>query len=734
MKHYRVKLNLIAAVATGMMAFAPAEAAGLTDFRGIENYVERQARVPGMPAYCFMPDGLSYLQLSDDNRKIERFDTKTGKVIEVVVDATHTRENTIDSFDGFELSPDGTKVMVWTNSRPIYRHSFDAEYYFYEIRSRLLRPLSTEHKRQQAPVFSPNGRMIAFMADNNIFIKKLDYLTEVPVTTDGVVNEVINGVPDWTYQEEFATTSSMAWSADNLSLCYIKYNEAAVPSYTLQLFEGSCDPLSQYSLYPGQFVYKYPVAGQVNAKASVHSYDVETRKNKDIALTDSRIEYIPRIAFAPGGNDVMITTLNRAQTRMELYMANPRSAVAKSILTEESKCWLSTNVYEDLTLESDGFVMFSSRTGYDQLYRYSYSGALQRRITTGDYDVTAYYGYDAAKGLHYYQAASSSPLDRTVSAVDRKGVVTALSPAKGYAVAHFSPAMNYFALNYSTAEKVPVYTMCAAPTGKSVRVISDNADYARRYASLTKREFFTFRSDDVELNGYMIRPADADGRRCPVIMYQYSGPGSQEVLNRWKVDWTDYAATQGYVVVCVDGRGTGGRGRAFMDVVYRRLGYYETIDQINAARYIGSLPFVDASRIGIHGWSYGGYETLMLATAPNTPFAAAVAVAPVTDWRLYDTVYAERYMLTPQENEQGYRESAPMNRVSSLACPTLIMYGTLDDNVHPANTIEFVGALQGVGKWCDMMAFPNMNHSINGCNSRSVVYGRLIDYFNKNLK
>jgi len=708
--------------------------ARLSDYPDIEKYVGAEAKVPAMPSFQYLPDGTSYLQLSEDGRKVEKIDIKTGKVIETVVDAGHTRETTLERFDGFTMSPDGSKVMVWINPKTIYRHSFDAEYYFYEIRSRLLRPVSTEHKRQQAPVFSPNGRMIAFMADNNVYVKKLDYLTEQPVTKDGEINKIINGVPDWSYQEEFATTGSMCWSADNLSLCFIKYNETEVPLYTLPLYEGTCDPMTQYALYPGSFTYKYPVAGERNVTVSVHSYDIETRKTKDIVLPDNNIEYIPRIGFAPEGNTLIITTLNREQNRMELYSADPRSTVAKSILTEESKAWLSPETYENLRLEKNYFVMVSSRSGYDHLYQYSYSGSLMRQITSGEYDVTDYYGHDPVKDLHYYQSTATGAINRVISCVDRKGVVTNLTPEEGYASASFSPNMAYYALNYSTATKVPVYTVCSSATMKAIRTISDNAEYAARYAGTPRPEFFTMQSDGYTLNGYVIKPADGDSRRCPVIMYQYSGPGSQQVLNRWTVEWTSYFALQGYAVICVDGRGTGGRGRAFQDVVYRNLGHYETIDQVNAAKYAASLPYVDPSRIGIHGWSFGGYETLMAVSAVGAPYAAGVSVAPVTDWRYYDSIYTERYMLTPQANESGYKEGSAINRVNNVACPLLIMYGTADDNVHPVNTLQYASAMQSAGMWPDMMAFPNMNHFINGCNSRAVVYGRMLDYFNDKMK
>lgn len=682
----------------------------------------------------FMPDGESYASMSADGKKIIKYNIKTGQEVETLLDLGYTRETTLDHIEGFTLSPDASKILVWNSTEPIYRRSFKAAYYTYELRTRLMRPLSNQFAAQQSPVFSPDSRMVAFVADNNIYLRKLDYQTEIAVTTDGSKNAIINGSSDWTYEEEFQTTCSMAWAPDNLTLCFIKYNESRVPTYDMQRYGGACDPDESAMYYPQTWSYKYPVAGQPNSKVSLHSYDVETRKVKDVQLPDSRIEYIPRIQYGPDAETLVVATLNRDQNHYEIYRVNPKSTVAKSIYTEDSKSWINTSAYEDLNFTRDGFYINSWKSGYNCIYQISYSGTEMRKISDGDKDITAYYGSDA-QGNHYYQVAAPTPMDRTVRRLDKKGAITDISPASGTSAATFNPGCTYMLLSHSSVEKAPVYSLCTA-SGKTVNVVEDNAAYASRFAGKTAlREFFTMNSEGNVLNGYIVKPADfSASKKYPAIMYQYSGPGSQEVLNRWQVDWMDAFARAGYVVICVDGRGTGGRGRDFCDIVYRRLGYYETIDQIAAANYAASLPYVDANRIGIFGWSYGGYEALMCATAQNAPYKAAVAIAPVTDWRFYDTVYAERYMLTPRQNEDGYRDSAPLYRTSSLSCPLLIMYGTSDDNVHPANSIEFVSRLERQGSFCDMLLFPNMNHSINGCNARSVVYAKMLDWFNKNLK
>ena len=680
-----------------------------------------------------MPDGKTYLMLSDDKRAIVSYDIKSGEQVSTLVDLSNTRETTLPDVEGFAISADASKVLVWRGSNPIYRNSFEASYYVYEVRSRILRPLSNNFDKQQSPLFSPDGRMVAFVADNNIYVKKLDYGSEVAVTDDGRINNIINGISDWTYEEEFHTTCSMTWAPDNLNLCYLKYDESDVPTYDMQTYRGTCNPQDQYGLYPGTWSYKYPVAGKANSKMSLHSYDVETRKIKDISLPDNRIEYIPYIEYGPDANTLIVATLNRDQNHLEIYKVNPKSTITKSIYSEDSQSWISPISYGGIYLNDDSFVITSWKSGYHRLYQYNYNGVETAQLATGDYDVTAYYGQDAF-GNHYYQVASPTPLDRTIRRIDRKGAVSDISPTEGNSSAEFSPDMNFMMLKHSTTTQAPIYTLNTS-SGKIIRTIEDNAEYSSKFtAKLAKREFFTMNSEGNTLNGYIIKPSGFNqSKKYPVIMYQYSGPESQEVLNRWQMDWQDVFAKAGYVVICVDGRGTGNRGRDFCDIVYKRLGYYETIDQIAAARYAASLPYIDASRIGIFGWSYGGYETLMAVTAENNPYKAAVAIAPVTDWRFYDTAYTERYMQTPQQNEDGYEQSAPINRAEKLSCPLLIMHGTSDDNVHLANTYEFVSQLQSNGILCDMLLFPNMNHSINECNARVVVYAKMLDWFNKNL-
>ena len=679
----------------------------------------------------YTPDG-KLVERSEDGKFLFAVDVRDAGRRDTLINLNHTRETTLPDFEDFRLSPDGSKILLWRESQPVYRRSFEAKYYVYERRTRLLKPLSTVHERQRDPLFSPDSRMVAFVAGGNIICAKLDYGTEVPVTDDGAPNSIINGATDWTYEEEFTVTSLMSWAPDNLNLCYVRFDESAVSLYSLPLYRGTCDPMEQYALYPGELSYKYPVAGQPNSTVTLHSYDVETRKTKTIALPGNPC-YIPRIEYADTPERLVVATLNREQNHYEIFAVNPKSTVARSIYTDDSRGWIIPEAYENLALEGNSLVVASDRDGWTRYYRVSYSGADMGAITDEGVDATAYYGTDAA-GNSYWQSAAPTPADRTLRRRDLRGVTATLGATDGTSAATFSPDFSSYVLTYSDIN-TPTATTLHRADGRELRTLTDVAAYSLRALPLKgRKEFFSFEAGGVALNGYMVKPRDFDpGRRYPVIMSQYSGPGSQSVLNRWTLDWEDYYASQGYIIVCVDGRGTGGRGAAFRTIVYKNLGHYETIDQVSAARHVASLPFVDAAKIGIYGWSYGGYEALMAASADDCPYAAAVAVAPVTDWRFYDTVYTERYMLTPAQNESGYNSSSALRRALHLGCPLLMMYGTADDNVHPANTLQYVSTLQSAGILADMFVFPNMNHSINGCNARAVVYARMLSFFNKNM-
>lgn len=681
-------------------------------------------------------DGETYFLLSADGSRIDKINYKTGAVTETVFDASSARNCPVKKWEGFSISSDETKILLFTNSDKIYRHSFEADYYVFEIKRNNMKPVSA-NGAQQAATFSPDGRMVAFVRDNNVYISKLDYGTEVQVTTDGEANSVINGVPDWVYQEEFSTTSSLAWSPDNSMLAFIRWDESGVPLYNMQFYKGACNPEEKCGLYPCTEGYKYPVAGMPVSKTSVISYDVDNRVLKTMDIPGDGNDYVPQIAFSTVADRLMVMKLNRTQNRLQLFAVNPRSRISKLIYTDESKTWINI---EDITrmvrYYENFFVIPSEKTGYNHLYAYSYNGSVLRALTSGQWEVTDYYGYDPALKVHYFQSTQDSPLDRTVSKADAKGAVTKVSEKKGTNKAFFNSTYTYFINNFndvSTPDQYIIYNN----KGKLVRELQMNEAYAAKYTApgIPRKEFFTVNANGNICNAYIIKPADFNpSRKYPVIMSQYSGPGSQQVLNSWKFDWEQYAASKGYIVVCVDGRGTGGRGKEWQDIVYMQLGKYETADQIAAAAYMASQSYVDPSAIGIFGWSYGGYETLMAMSRPDSRYAAGVAVAPVTDWRYYDAIYTERFMRTPKENEAGYDAASPLNAIDMLKGRLLIMSGTADDNVHLQNTLEYTAGLTAANKTCDMMLYTNMNHSINTCNVRYPLFMKIMEFFDQHLK
>ena len=731
------KISVIAALGFIMGAvYQPAQAEAPGIIPGINRYESERARMKQPQSMVYMPDGENYLLLSADRKQIVKYETATGKEVGTVLDVERTRNASIPAIQGYSVSPDGTKLLVFAESKPIYRYSYYAKYYVYEIMHNILTPLSTEQEWQRCPIFSPDGRMVAFVSENNIYLKKLDFGTITAVTSIGKKNEIINGVPDWGYEEEFDITCAMEWAPDNTTLVYLRFNETEVPVYTFPLYEGYCPADERYAYYPGIFEYKYSLPGEKNSTVSLHSFDVDTRKTKDIVFPGNP-DYIPRFYFSPNdASCLLVATLNRDQTRMELYTVNPKSTVVKSLLVEEPGAWVLPDTYEKLTTLDKSFVLMSPRSGYTHLYEYSYQGSLMRTITSGNYDVMDYYGADS-QGNHYFLSDNSGAVNRVVSRVDIKNKVTDISPVAGVSSATFSPGCNFFVLRHSTATQPPVYNLYNNKL-KNLRELASNNDLPSKYPMLPTKEFIKVPSaaSGIELNAYIIKPLNFDpSRRYPVIMWQYSGPGSSTVLDSWSVDWQMFAAAnEGYIVACVDPRGTAGRGYEFLTTSYRHLGIYETEDQCAAARYLATLPYVDGAHIGIAGWSYGGYETLMALSAVNSPFAAGVAVAPVTSWRYYDSIYTERYMLTPAQNPDGYVSSSPVNISSRLNVPLLLMSGTADDNVHFTNTVQYLSSILSQGKLCNLMIFPNKNHSISGCSSRDLVYSNMLNHFNLYLK
>ena len=504
----------------------------------------------------------------------------------------------------------------------------------------------------------------------------------------------------------------------------------------MTMYEGDCKPNEDYALYPGSYDYKYPVAGEKNAVVTVHSYDVATSRLSKMDVPLAQDDYVPHIGYAGPADALMVMTLNRTQNDMHIYRVNPTTGAARDIYHETSTSWIDSEMARNVAYYDNFLVIPNETSGYCQLYQYDLDGKLMRQLTTGQEPVTAYYGYDAKNRLFYYQC-TDGPLNRVVRRVDDKGRVQDVAADKGTNSATFNSDFTFFIHTFSNVDTPTQYRLKQVGRKKTVRDLQLNEDYCAKYLvpEVPRRQFVTFENDGYTINGFIIKPVDFDpGKKYPVIMSQYSGPGSQQVRNNWKLDWEEYFATQGYVVACFDGRGTGARGKAFESLIYQNLGHYETIDQVAAARYMASQPWVDADRIGIWGWSFGGYEVLMAMSHPDSHYAAGVSIAPVTSWRFYDTIYAERFMRTPQENPDGYANSAPLDKVADLKGELLIMFGSADDNVHIINAMQYIAKLHGQKRQFDMMVYPNMNHSINGCGVREPLYQRVLNYFDRTLK
>lgn len=682
----------------------------------------------GVQSVVSSADGESYFQADRGNTMIIKYSYKTGLPVDTVFNVKTARESTLESFQGFLISPDEKRLLVYNDAESIYRHSFKADYYYYDIRRNLIRKLTENTGKQSIPTFSHDGRMLAYMMDNNIWLAKFDFDTESQVTRDGEFGKIINGGTDWVYEEEFGTTCLMDFSADGRLLAFVRFDETNVPMYSMQMFQGQ--------LYPTALTFKYPKAGEANSKVTCNVFDIDAKTTWKINIPEN-IEYIPRIEFLPTGDDLAIMTLNREQNIFEMYLANARSTVSRSILKEENRRYIDSGLLNHIHFFGNQFTYMSERDGYSHIYLYDNTGVMQQQLTSGNYDVTGLLAVDPAAKLVYYQAADESPLQRSIYKVDMvKGTKTRLSTKKGYNSATFSKNGKYYIGSYTNVS-TPRITSVYDATGKELRVLEDNA---RLKASLNGlnipiKEFITVKAaDGSDLNAYIMKPADFNpAQKYPLLMIQYSGPDSQQVTDRFGIDWTDYLTTQGFIVACVDGRGTGARGEEFRKCTYMNLGIYESDDQIAAARYFASLPYIDGSKMAIWGWSYGGYNVLMSMSRGNGTFKAGVAIAPVTDWRFYDTVYAERFMRTPQQNDRGYTAGSPITLANKLEGNLLLIHGSADDNVHYQNTIEYANALIKSNKHFDMFVFPDKDHSIVGASTRTYLYEKVIKFLKTNM-
>ncbi len=684
----------------------------------------------------------TYARISDDGKRVDCYSFKTGKLLRNLFDVSNTMGKKIDSFDGYILSPDGTRMLIQTKTKSIYRRSFTAVYYLYNIASRKLEPLS-DGGPQQVPVWSKDGLQVAFVREGNIYLVKLLYdNAEVQVTKDGKFNEVINGLPDWVNEEEFGFNRALTFNADGTMICWLRYDEKDVKTYSLQMYKGMKPEKQENAVYPGFYSYKYPKAGEDNSKVTAWSYDIKSHRISKLQVPLDADGYMPRIKATDDASKVVVYTMNRHQDELCLYSVNPRSTVAQLIVKEHVEKYVKEEAMEAVTFIGNNVLLPSDRSGFMKLYIYSMNGQLHRTIG-GDYDITAVYGYDAKTGDVYYQAAALGPSDRQVYVAHKNGKTVRLSDKKGWNTALFSGDYQYFVNTWSDYN-TPYVVTTRDNNGRVISTLQDNADLKAKVAEsgFAKREPFSFTtSEGVQLNGWILKPLNFDAsKRYPVIMHQYSGPGSQQVTDSWSAGsmgqggaFDSYLAQQGFIVVSVDGRGTGGRGADFEKCTYLKIGDLESKDQVEAALYLGSLPFVDKDRIGIWGWSYGGFNTLMSMSEGRGVFRAGVAIAPPTSWRFYDSIYTERYMRTPKENPDGY-DVNPIVRAHKLHGALLLCHGTADDNVHPQNSYEYAEALVQADKDFRELYYTNRNHSIYGGNTRNHLLRQVANFFVTELK
>jgi dipeptidyl-peptidase-4 len=684
-------------------------------------------------------DGESYTQLGDDGKTISRYSFKTGKVLETLFDAANTK---VEYISGYIMSPDGKRILIETNRKSIYRHSFTADYYIYTIASRKMVPLS-DHGAQQTPLFSPDGTMIAFVRENNIFLIKLLYdNAESQVTKDGKKNEVINGIPDWVNEEEFGHSRAMVFTADSKQLVWVRYDERAVCQYSMPLYKGLKPERNEFTEYPGAYTYKYPIAGADNSKCSVWSFDIASRQTRQLQVPLDTDGYIPRLKSTHEAQKVLVMTMNRHQDCLRVYTANPLSTVCQLLIEDKTPKYIKEDCVENMKVTSKYILLPSERDGWMHLYLYNMNGQLLRQVDHGDYEVSEVYGVDDQTGNVYYASHQYGATDQRVFMTQANGKTTCLTNKAGWSSAVFSSNYQSFIHVWSNLNTPPVVTLCNN-SGKAITTLVDNKELREQLAKeqLGSRELFTMTtSDGITLNGWMVKPANFDAtKRYPVIMYQYSGPGSQQVKDAWNIGMNSqgaileqYLCQQGFLCVCVDGRGTGGRGADFEKCTYLRLGDLESHDQVEAALWLGKQSYVDKDRIAIWGWSYGGFNTLMSMSEGRPVFRAGVAIAPVTSWRFYDSIYTERFMRTPKENPTGY-DDCPISRASQLNGALLLCHGSADDNVHLRNTAEYTEVLVQADKDFRQLVYTNRNHSIFGGNTRNHLFRQCVNFLKEEL-
>ena len=671
-----------------------------------------------------MNDGEHYTTTKDG--MILKNSYATGEVTDTLADVRKLSPKI--AFSNYEFSSDEKKILFTTNVKPIYRHSFTADYWIYDLETDKLTPLS-ERGAQQVAQLSPDGRKAAFVRDNNLFWVDLTTGAETQVTSDGRFNYVLNGIPDWVYEEEYSFSRAYEWSPASDKIAFYRTDEERVKEYNMNRFD--------HRLYPEVYKFKYPKAGEDNSVVTIHVYSLEDGKTVRMDTGKETDQYIPRIKWTASSDRLAIFRLNRHQNNFDLLLADSDTGESRIVYNEKNDRYVERIDYETVTFLPDGerYIVKSEKDGYMHLYLYSFEKGELNRITSGEWDVTSMLGLNAQGDRVYFLSCETSPLKRNLYSIKLNGKdKKRLTEGEGtYSIAP-SKGFKYFISYFSSAATPNIVTLHKSD-GSVVRVLEDNAALRERIAEykVPVKEFFTFTtSEGVELNGYMIKPNGFDpAMRYPVFMTQYSGPGSQSVSDSWGIGWESALVQEGYIVACVDGRGTGFRGEEFKKCTYKDLGNLEVKDQIEAARYLGSLDYVDPARIGIYGWSYGGFMALGCILKGNDVFKMAISVAPVTSWRYYDTIYTELYNGLPQENPEGYDNNSPIHFADRLKGKLLIAHGTGDDNVHIQNTYEMVSALTRCNKPFDLMIYPDQNHGMGS--GRNHLMRKCIEYVKANL-
>jgi len=678
--------------------------------------------------------------------KVVKYNINTGSAEEILFDQNTSKvsgSGKLINISDYELSNDERKLLLTTEQEPIYRRSFKAEYYVFDRVSGTLSQLSDKGKQQYA-TFSPDGSKVAFVRDNNLFIKNLADEKEMAVTTDGKFNHIINGSTDWVYEEEFAFAKAFEWSPDGKKIAYYRFDETLVPEYNMQLWGN---------LYPDDYRFKYPKAGEKNSTIAIRVYDLDSKGHMNMDLGLEKDIYIPRMQWTTNSNLLSITRMNRLQNQRDILHANASSGAASTVLTETSKAYVDADFTDDLVYLQDGqhFIYSSEQSGFKHLYMYSMNGELVRQLTAGRWEVTNLDGIDEKNNIIYFTSTAVSPLERHFYRLDislpksktkkyKAPQPVKLSENTGTNSVHLNQDLTYY-IEYNSSATTPAnVSLRTAPGGEVVRVLEDNKRLAEKVKEydIVFPEFFQFETTFGDsLNGWMLKPSDFDpSRKYPVLMFVYGGPGSQTVVNSWggrDFYWYQMLQKKGYIVVSIDNRGTGGRGAAFRQVTYAQLGKLETEDQIEGAKYLGNLPYIDKSRIGIWGWSYGGYMSSLCMTVGADYFKTGIAVAPVTTWRYYDTIYTERFLKRPQDNPSGYDDNSPITHAAKLKGNFLLIHGTADDNVHFQNAVDFTEALINTGRDFDSFYYPNKNHGIGGMQTRLHLYKMMTRYLEENL-